>query len=138
MKKLMLAAAIAGRCVYRQNTTAFWDYFDWTYENQAQLTPENLSAKVQEFATKKSLDGLQLGRCMDTKATEIEVNAGLAEGHAVQVSATPTMFLNGRKLEGGVPWQSLEQLINIEIEHQTKTAKADEKCCEVSIPALVK
>ncbi len=131
-------AAIAGRCVYRQNPATFWDFFDWAYDNQTQITPENLSGKIQEFATQKSLDGLQLGRCIDTKATEAEVVASVAEGHALQVSATPTMFLNGRKLEGGVPWQSIEPLINLELEHQTKAAQVDEKCCEVTIPKLVK
>jgi hypothetical protein len=36
-----------------------------------------------------------------------------------------------------VPWQTLEAVINIELDHQTKAAEA-EKCCEVSIPKLVK
>ena len=62
----------------------------------------------------------------------------VAEGKALQVSATPTLFLNGRKLEGGVQWQVLEQLINMELEHQIKAREAAEKCCEVSIPKLVK
>jgi protein-disulfide isomerase len=131
-------AAIAGRCVARQNPSAFWDYFDWAYDNQSQITLENVNTKIQEFAQQKSLDGLKLGRCIETKATEAEVNASVDEGHALQVSATPTMFLNGRKLEGGVPWQSLEQLIKLELEEQAKAAVEAEKCCEVSIPTLVK
>jgi protein-disulfide isomerase len=131
-------AALAGRCVYRQNQGAFWDFFDWAYANQTQINVENVSAKIQEFAKDKGLDGLQLGRCIDSKSTEPEVAAAIAEGHSLQVSATPTIFLNGRKLEGGVPWQSLEALINIELDAQTKVAKADEKCCEVNIPTLVK
>ncbi len=49
------------------------------------------------------------------------------------------MFLNGRKLEGGLPWATLEQLINIELEHQTAAAKAaDDACCTVQIPKIVK
>jgi protein-disulfide isomerase len=131
-------ASLAGRCVYRQNPASFWDFFDWAYNNQTQIKLDNVNSKIQEFAKEKGVDGLQLGRCIENKTTEKEVNAAIDEGHRVQVSATPTMFLNGRKLEGGVPWQSLEQLIKIEIDEQAKAAKEAEKCCEVSIPTLVK
>lgn len=131
-------AAIAGRCVYRQDQAKFWDYFDWAYENQQNIGLDNFNSKVQSFATEKGLDGIQLGRCIETKATEAEVNREVTEGHALQVSATPTAFLNGRKLEGGLAWQTMEQLIKMEIDHQAQAGKADEKCCEVTLPKLVK
>src|SRR5438094_800620 len=43
-------AAIAGRCVFKQNPNAFWDYHDWIYDHQAEITADNLRAKVLEFA----------------------------------------------------------------------------------------
>jgi protein-disulfide isomerase len=131
-------AAIAGRCVYRQNPAKFWDYFDWAYENQQSIGLDNFSSKFQDFATEKGLDGMQLGRCVDNKLTDAEVKKSVNEGYALQVSATPTIFLNGRKLEGGVPWQTLEQLINIELDHQARAAETSDKCCEVTIPKIVK
>ena len=131
-------AAIAGRCVFRQNPAKFWDYFDWVYDNQQNLGMDNFSTKFQAFATEQGLDGMQLGRCVDNKSTEADVNKAVDEGYSLQVAATPTIFLNGRKLEGGIPWQTLEELINIELEHQAKAADAGEKCCEVTIPKIVK
>lgn len=132
-------ASIAGRCVYRQNPAAFWDYFDWAYQNQEQITADNISAKMQQFAMDKNLDGVQLGRCVDTKASEPDVDRNVADGHVLQVSATPTVFLNGRKLEGGVQWQVLEQLINLELDRTKAAAAASpDKCCEVTLPKLVK
>ena len=133
------AAAIAGRCVYRQNPAAFWDYFDWAYQNQEQITLDNIAGKLQQFAMDKNLDGVQLGRCVDTKASEAEVDSNVADGRVLQVSATPTIFLNGRKLEGGLQWQVLEQLINIELDHtKAVAAESPDKCCEVTLPKLVK
>jgi protein-disulfide isomerase len=94
-----------------------------------------------DFAkTAQDLDGLQLGRCIDTKATEAEVDASLAEGRALHVDATPTLFLNGRRLIGNYPWQNIDQIINGELNYQktaaqSKSPKADEKCCEVKIPS---
>ena len=74
-------AAIAGRCVFRQSPTAFWKYFDWIYDHQEQITPDNLKSQVMDFAkTSQDIDGIELGRCIDTKATEPEVDASIAQG----------------------------------------------------------
>ena len=130
------AAAIAGRCVFRQSPAKFWEYHDWIYEKQSDITVENLKNQVLEFANNaKDLDTLQLGRCMDTKATEAEVNASIAEAHELHVDATPTMFLNGRRLVGNYPWPNLEQIINGELNYQKTSANASEKCCEIKIPS---
>jgi protein-disulfide isomerase len=129
-------AALAGRCVFKQSPAKFWDYFDWAYENQPMIGADNFSSKFQAFATEKGLDGMALGRCMESKTTEAEVNKEIAEGHALQVSATPTIFINGRKLEGSIPWEATQQLINLEIEHQAKAHDAGEKCCEISLPKI--
>lgn len=127
--------AIAGRCVFRQNPASFWDYYDWVYEHQGEVTPENLKDKVLEFAKTKNLDTVQLGHCMDTKATEAEVDKSEAEGKALKIDQTPTMFINGRRIPGSIPWQNLKQLIDAELAYAK--APADEKCCEVKIPTAL-
>lgn len=131
-------AAIAGRCVFKQNPQKFWNYFDWVYDNQQSIGLDNFNSKFQSFASEQGLDGMQLGRCVDNKLTDADVTREINEGNELQVSATPTMFLNGRKIEGGIPWQNMEALINIELEHQAKMADAGDKCCEVTIPKIVK
>src|SRR6266403_3510941 len=40
------AAAMAGRCVFKQNPSAFWDYHDWIYEHQGEITKENFREKA--------------------------------------------------------------------------------------------
>lgn len=133
-------AAIAGRCVYRQSPAAFWQFHDWIYEHQTEITPDNLKDKVLDFAkSAKDVDTLQLGRCIDTKATESEVDASMAQGKSLHVDATPTLFVNGRRLIGNYPWKNIEQIINGELNYQRTTANAaDEKCCEIKIPSPLK
>ena len=46
--------------------------------------------------------------------------------------------MNGRKLEGSIPWQQLNRSLIFELDHQAKAAAAADKCCEVNIPKLVK
>jgi protein-disulfide isomerase len=128
-------AAIAGQCIFRENPNAFWQFHDWIYEHQSDITPDNLKSKVLEFAqTAKDLDGMQLGRCIDSKATEADVDASIAQGKSLNVDATPTMFVNGRRLVGNYPWQNLKQLIEGELNYQKTAQNAGEKCCELKIP----
>jgi protein-disulfide isomerase len=144
-----LKAAITGRCMYHGNQSAFWDYHDWIYQNQGEINPQNLDAKVREFAQQKGFDTMQLGRCLDDKSTSAEVERSMKQGHDLSVSATPTLFINGRKIEGALEWPVLSQLLQIEVDHQATlppgasakeaakdAAKDDDKCCVVTIPAL--
>jgi protein-disulfide isomerase len=110
------AAAIAGRCVYHQSPDAFWKFYDWMYENQPEIDGDNLKSKVTAWASQNNVDTVQLGRCLDTKTTEPEVNRSIAEGRALELRGTPTLFINGRKI-GGLQWPDLELLINTELQH---------------------
>ncbi len=129
------AGAIAGRCVYQQNANTFWDYHDWAFAHQAEITPDNFKDKVMEWAKgQKSIDILQLGNCLDTKATNSEVDKTLAEGHALEVGGTPTLFVNGRRIPNSVDWPTLRAIIDYEIEYQKTAKNAGEDCgCDMKL-----
>ena len=114
------AAADAARCVYRQNPQAFWKLYDWFYDTQDYITPENLKEKVLGWASKNGVDSVQVGRCITSRAGEADVARNIAEGHALNVTGTPTMFINGRKMSG-VDFPVLQQIIQIELDHAAKS-----------------
>ncbi len=62
--------------------------------------PDNLNEKVLDWAGKNGVDAVQLGRCMATKASDPDVARNIAEGHALNIKGTPTLFINGRKTSG--------------------------------------
>jgi protein-disulfide isomerase len=135
------AASIAGRCVFRQSPAAFWDYHDWIFARQAEITSENLKAKVLEFAQSvdksKEIDTIQLARCLDTRATEPDVNKNIEEARALNVASTPTLFVNGRRLVGKTDWPTLRSVIDFEIEYQKTARNAGEDCgCDVKLPIV--
>ncbi|MDQ6678769.1 MAG: thioredoxin domain-containing protein, partial [Acidobacteriota bacterium] len=99
------AAADAGQCIFKMNPAAFWDYHDWIFEQQEQIAAGNLEAKVLEFARTKELDGDKLKACMNSKTFDASVEQSLAQGRALGVQSTPTLFVNGRKLVGAVDWR---------------------------------
>jgi protein-disulfide isomerase len=133
-------AAIAARCVYRQDPAAFWEFHDWVFENQTAITPETLKDKVLTWAkTRKDIDALQLGQCMDTKATEEEVNENIAQGKELGVGGTPTLFVNGRKLDTTIAWPNLKAIIDFELDYQKTAKNAGEDCgCDtkLNLPGL--
>lgn len=128
------AAAIAGRCVYRQDAQTFWDYHDFVFGAQDSITVDNLKTKVLEWAATKNLDTIQLGACIDTKATDADVNRVLAEARALGVNQTPSIFINGRPLAGNIPWETLKYYIDAELDYAKKTGAEAEECCQVSLP----
>ena len=129
------AASVAGRCVYRQNAGSFWKFHDWIYRDQGLITVDNLNAQVMKWANENGVDAIQMGRCVETKTTDAEVARNLEEGRTLGVDATPTTFLNGRKLVGTMEWGVLQQLIAMELDHQNKLAEAA-RCCAVTIPTI--
>jgi protein-disulfide isomerase len=133
------AAAVAGRCVLKQGESAFWKYHDWIYDKQTEITPDTYNAKLMEWAGQSGVDAVQLGRCVDGKATDAEVNRTQEMGHSLGVDGTPTLYLNGRKLmDQNAQWSTLQQLISLEIDHQAKVKEDAEKCCVVEIPKIIK
>jgi protein-disulfide isomerase len=135
------AASDAGRCVYKQNPDEFWYFHDWIYANQTYIGLDNMKSKLEEFATARNLDSMQFSRCIENKTTDPEVAASMAIGNALSLNSTPTIFVNGRKIEGAVPWDTLQALIKVELAHQANGAAVtskDESCCTVTIPKIVK
>ncbi|MFN0102435.1 MAG: DsbA family protein [Bryobacteraceae bacterium] len=131
-------AAIAGRCIYREDQAKFWDFHDWAFDKQEQLTLETFRAKLETFLVDKKIVAPPVLQCFDGKATEADVNKSFAEGRALEVTSTPTLFVNGRKLAGNLSWPQLKQIIEFEIEYQKTAKNAGENCgCELTLPSVL-
>ena len=129
-------AAIAGRCVYNQMPADFWMYHDWIFEHQSEMLPESLKDRVLTWAKDRpNIDTLKLSQCIDNKSSEADVNRNVTEGTALGVDRTPTLFLNGRKIDQTMDWASLKGLIQQEIEYQKTAKDAGDDCgCELKLP----
>lgn len=131
-------AAIAGRCVYREDQAKFWDFHDWAFANQDKLTLATLRSRLEGFLTDQKISAPPVMKCFDTKATEADVESSAAEGRALEVNSTPTLFVNGRKLAGNLSWPQLKQIIEFEIEYQKTANNAGENCgCELTLPSVL-
>lgn len=111
-------AAIDGNCLAAQNNEAYWDFADYVHGNQKQVggaSPvqafENLDKAAREQGSKHGLDSTKLDACVK-KQDQTAVRASMAEGDKLGVDSTPTMFVNGEKLEGAVPEEQLRAILD--------------------------
>ncbi|HEY8478185.1 MAG TPA: thioredoxin domain-containing protein [Chloroflexota bacterium] len=110
-----LWAAEASECAAEQGQ--FWAYHDKLFaeqsgENRGTFSKENL----KRFASELGLDRQRFDACLDggryTRKVQAEIEAGERKG----VRATPTMFVNGRKIEGLVPFDQLRRVVEQALE----------------------
>jgi protein-disulfide isomerase len=119
-------AAIAGRCAYLQDPKAFWKMYDLIYDNQEIISAANAWTKMMDYAGQSGLDGEAFKSCMASPEAGEAVNTSRANGQLLDVSSTPTIFVNGRRIVGSDP-HLLEQYINYELAQQKAAKPADKK-----------
>jgi protein-disulfide isomerase len=107
-------AALGGRCAFEQSPAAFWKVEDSIFDNQDMLTPENVWDKLVEFANGAGLNADAFKACLASPEAAKAVDASHAEGVALGVDSTPTVYINGRPLVGGDE-NTLVQYIDFEL-----------------------
>jgi protein-disulfide isomerase len=111
-----MSAAITGRCVLAQSSDAFWKFHDSVYDSQDLISPENAYTKLTEFAVQAGANEDKLKPCVADPKTQEAVRQSMAEGHALDVTSTPTTFVDGRRMVGPNQ-QVLEQYIEFDSKH---------------------
>jgi len=85
-------------CVGRTSNDAFWKFVSKTYETQSDITAENADEKLTALADGAGVKGSEIAACAAKPETKAHVDASIALGKKVDVSGTPTLYINGRKI----------------------------------------
>ena len=103
-------AAVAGQCAREQ--TKFWEYHDVLFEHQKALGVESL----KQYAVDAGLDAAAFNACLDAAKYEERVQQHIKAGTLLGVSATPSIFINGRLVNGAQPYENFTAIIDEELE----------------------
>ena len=105
-------SAEAANCAGAQDK--FWEYHDKLFENQKSLDKDSLV----KYAGELQLDGPAFSTCLDSGEYTADVNQDLADGQRAGVTGTPAFFINGRFLNGAVPYEQFAAIIDEELANQ--------------------
>ena len=102
-------AAVDANCLAAQNPDAYWNFVDSVHASQHEIngkpTPELRLAELDRIAmqqgTDHKLDAASLQACVKTQ-NDTAIKASVHEGESLGVDSTPTLFINGEELSGGV------------------------------------
>ena len=100
-----LPAALAARCAGAQGR--YWEYHDLLFVGQPDLARDHLLG----YARRLGLDASAFTECLDSGRYRDAVLAEQREGREAGVRATPTFFINQRKIEGALPLEEFRAAI---------------------------
>lgn len=119
-----IKAAHYADCAGTMNKDAFWKFIDTVFENQGSIALATADDKLKEFATASGLDAEKIAACAASPQTEERVNKSLKFGQSLDISGTPSIFVNGRLIaplgNNGMNYDQLKALVQFEIEHAGK------------------
>jgi protein-disulfide isomerase len=101
------ACELARGTICAQAQGKFEPYYEQVFENQASLK----SGSALEFARKLGMDAAKFEACLSEQSTIDRVSRDIEDGITLNVQSTPTFFLNGKRVEGALPPQAWNRLI---------------------------
>jgi protein-disulfide isomerase len=115
-------AAIDANCLGTVSTPAYWNFVDYVHahaddmagtEKTAAKADTNLDKLALDEGTKQNLNQKDLAACIE-KQDQSKVKASImeAETQPLSVDSTPALFINGEKVEGVVPIETIYHIID--------------------------
>ena len=105
------AAFAARAAIAAQSQNKFWPLHDKLYANARVIN----RTSVINWASELGLDMGKFNKVLDAPETQAAVNRDLADGMKIGVSATPTIFINGKKYQGAIEVKFLAPIIQTEL-----------------------
>jgi predicted DsbA family dithiol-disulfide isomerase len=106
------SAAEGAACAQLQSAEAFWAVHDYLFAHQDEITADNLKQKVDVLV--KDVKGLDFSEFQNCEQNQMSLGLVLRDMNLASsnsVTATPTLFINGHRVQGIKDAAQLRQLI---------------------------
>lgn len=109
-------------CLATENGSAYWEFADYVHANQKaisssqdiQKSKAELDRIALDMGKKHGADMTRLQACLQDQPDKL-LKSSMAEGESLGLSATPTLFINGQKLEGAVDADEVRAVLNAQL-----------------------
>ncbi|HET8707246.1 MAG TPA: DsbA family protein [Pseudomonadales bacterium] len=106
-----LHAAVASLCAANQQD--FWDYHEILYANQqGEASGAFSDSRLKAFAISLGLDSAKFDSCLDKQETKGTVVADEAIARTLNISGTPSVFVNGKLVANSLDYASVKDAID--------------------------
>jgi len=105
-------AAAYADCVGRESNDGFWKFIESVYGAQSDITAANADEKLTGFADAAGVKGADTAACAAKPESTDRVERSSTLARAQDVTSTPTLFINGRKVGGAAPYEVLQKLVD--------------------------
>lgn len=103
-------AAEASRCAGDQGK--YWDYHNYLFEHQKGENQGSFAKNhLKSFALELGLNAGEFNKCLDSGKYTQAVADDTAMGKKFGVTGTPTTFVNGKLVQGAVPFTTIKPII---------------------------
>jgi protein-disulfide isomerase len=117
-----MKAALYADCAGKTSGEGFWKYINSIFENQGSIAQATADDKLKELATAAGYDAAKISACAAAPESDARVKKSLDLGQSLEVNSTPTVFVNGRRIQGiaTIPYEQLKMLVQFEVDHAGK------------------
>ena len=113
-------AANDANCLSKESGTGYWEFADYVHANQRSISGNQKDVQnsfnqldhiTLDIGKKNGVDETRLQACIKAQP-EDTMKTSMAEADTIGVSATPTVFVNGERLEGAVDIDEVRAALN--------------------------
>lgn len=111
-------------CLGRQNNDAVWKFIATVYDHQSEVNEQNVEQMLKGYVKDSGGDPDAVAACVAKPETEKRVRDSIALAQKLDVTSTPTFFINGRRLVGfsntSAPYDAVKSMVDYEVANPAK------------------
>jgi protein-disulfide isomerase len=115
-------AAVDANCLGAGSTTGYWNYIDYVHAHADEIAGiekteakanQTLDELVLQEGARQKVDAAGLAACVQKQdETKMKASVEQAEADPLRLNSTPVLFINGEKVDGVVPLETIYQIID--------------------------
>ena len=106
-------------CMARANNEAAWKFIATVYEHQSEVNEQNVEQMLKGYVKDAGGNPDEIAACAAKPETEKRVRASMKLAENLDVTSTPTFFINGRRQVGfatnSIPYDVVKEMTDYEI-----------------------